>query len=46
MNKGSIAFHRKMGFHIERGEGDMDGIPVTRNYNRPDDPKVLFSRYL
>ena len=46
VNKGSVVFHRNMGFTIEPGDSEMDGIPVTRDYNRPDDPKVLFTRYL
>jgi len=44
VNKGSIAFHRKIGFQIEPGDDEIDEIPVTRNYNRPDDHKVLFKR--
>ena len=44
VNAGSIAFHRKIGFQIEPGDDEIDGIPVTRNYNRPDDHKVLFKR--
>ena len=44
VNTGSIAFHRKIGFQIEPGDDEIDGIPVTRNYNRPDDHKVLFKR--
>ncbi len=42
VNKGSIAFHKKTGFKIEPGEAKIDGVPVTLNYNKPDDPKVLF----
>ena len=44
VNTGSIAFHRKIGFQIEPGDDEIDEIPVTRNYNRPDDHKVLFKR--
>lgn len=46
VNKGSIAFHTKMGFLIEPGDGMVDGVPVTLNHNRPDDPKVLFIKHL
>jgi ribosomal protein S18 acetylase RimI-like enzyme len=46
VNTGSIAFHRKIGFQIEPGDDEIDGIPVTRNYNRPDDHKVLFKRHI
>jgi ribosomal protein S18 acetylase RimI-like enzyme len=42
VNKGSIAFHRKLGFAIEEGDAEIDGIQVTLDYNKPDDPKVLF----
>lgn len=46
VNKGSIEFHIKMGFKIEPGDGEMDGTFVTLDHNRPDDPKVLFTKYL
>ena len=42
VNKGSIEFHKKIGFNISRGNAEIDGIQVTLNYNKPDDPKVLF----
>jgi ribosomal protein S18 acetylase RimI-like enzyme len=42
VNKASIEFHKKVGFRILKGNGEMDGIPVTLDYNGPDDPKVLF----
>ena len=46
VNKGSIEFHIKMGFQIEPGNGEMDGFFVTLDYNRPGDPKVLFTKML
>jgi ribosomal protein S18 acetylase RimI-like enzyme len=46
VNKGSIAFHTRMGFAIEQGDGVVDGTPVTLDYNRPGDPKVLFIKHL
>lgn len=46
INKGSIAFHERMGFLIEPGDGVIDGIPVTLDYNRPGDHKVLFTKHL
>jgi ribosomal protein S18 acetylase RimI-like enzyme len=46
VNKGSIAFHTRMGFVIEPGDGMIDGVPVTLDYNRPGDPKVLFTKQL
>lgn len=42
VNKGSVVFHRQMGFRILEGDAEMDGVPVTLDYNRPNDPKVLF----
>ena len=42
VNKGSIEFHRKIGFSILRGDAEIDGIQVTLDYNGPGDPKVLF----
>lgn len=44
VNKGSIRFHRRLGFAIEAGDAVLDGIPVTLDYNRPGDPKVLFKK--
>jgi ribosomal protein S18 acetylase RimI-like enzyme len=44
VNKGSIEFHRKMGFNILNGNGDVDGIPVTLDYNKPNDHKVRFEK--
>ena len=41
-NKGSIEFHKKIGFSISTGNAEIDGIQVTLDYNKPDDPKVLF----
>jgi len=42
VNRGSIAFHKRMGFEISRGNAEMEGVQVTLDYNRPGDPKVLF----
>ncbi|MFP7754795.1 GNAT family N-acetyltransferase [Thermodesulfobacteriota bacterium B35] len=42
VNKGSIEFHKKIGFSISTGNAEIDGIQVTLDYNNPDDPKVLF----
>ncbi len=46
VNRGSILFHQHMGFDMEPGDHVVDGIPVTRDYNRPGDPKVLFTKHL
>lgn len=42
VNKGSIEFHKKLGFNISIGNAEIDRIQVTLDYNKPDDPKVLF----
>ena len=42
VNRDSIRFHTKTGFQIEPGNGAEADIPVTQNYNRPGDAKVLF----
>jgi GNAT superfamily N-acetyltransferase len=42
VNKGSIAFHEKVGFSISKGNGEVDGIQASLNYNGPGDAKVLF----
>jgi len=42
INKLSISFHQRMGFTIEAGDGEIDGIPVTLNYIGVNDAKVLF----
>lgn len=43
-NKGSVAFHKRMGFQLEPGNGELDGVPVTFDYNRAGEHKVLFKR--
>jgi GNAT superfamily N-acetyltransferase len=46
VNKDSIAFHRKMGFSLSKGNACIDGVRVTLDYNRPGDHKVCFEREL
>ena len=46
VNKLSIAFHQHMGFTIEPGDAAVDGVPVTMNFLRENDPKVLFKKEL
>lgn len=45
-NKKSIEFHKKLGFRILSGNGKSEGVAVTLDYNRPNDPKVLFEKTL
>jgi predicted GNAT superfamily acetyltransferase len=42
VNKTSIAFHTRMGFKIEKGNGEVDGVPVTINYAGKGQDRVLF----
>jgi GNAT superfamily N-acetyltransferase len=42
VNKGSIEFHKRMGFEISKGDAEVDGTQVVLDYNRPNDSKVLF----
>ena len=44
INRASIAFHKKIGFAIERGDGDVDGIPVAANYDGRGLARVLFTK--
>lgn len=44
VNKGSIEFHKKLEFQIRQGNAEVDGIQVTLDYNKPNDPKVLFEK--
>lgn len=46
VNKGSIAFHTKMGFAIEEGDKKVDDIWVNKDYDGPDQDRVLFVKYL
>jgi ribosomal protein S18 acetylase RimI-like enzyme len=46
VNKGSIAFHLRMGFSIERSETIVEGICVAKNYDGHGSDRVLFSKTL
>ncbi len=46
VNKGSVEFHKRIGFSIEPGDEEIEGIPVTNNYLRPNHPMVLFRKEL
>ena len=46
VNKGSVEFHKRIGFQLDAGDDEIDGFPVTRDYNRPDDHKVRFSKII
>ncbi|MFH2126146.1 MAG: GNAT family N-acetyltransferase [Pseudomonadota bacterium] len=46
VNKASVGFHKKMGFSLAFGDGESDGIPFIKDYNRPGDHKVEFVKRL
>lgn len=46
VNKGSIAFHGRMGFDIEPGDGEVDGVSVHEDYDGDGGAKVVFVKAL
>lgn len=46
LNKGSIAFHLRMGFRVLPGNQLIDGVQVVRGYDGKGEDRVLFSRSL
>jgi ribosomal protein S18 acetylase RimI-like enzyme len=46
VNKGSIAFHLRMGFSVERSETIVEGISVAKNYDGYGGDRVLFFKTL
>jgi predicted GNAT superfamily acetyltransferase len=46
VNTGSIAFHRRLGFEIERGDAEVDGISVHTDYDGNGESRVLFVKRL
>lgn len=46
INKGSIAFHTSMGFRIEQGDDEVDGVQVKTNYDGRGQSRVRFVREL
>lgn len=46
VNKTSIAYHTKMGFDIEDGDRNIDGVSVVADYDGPNQDRVLFVKYL
>jgi ribosomal protein S18 acetylase RimI-like enzyme len=46
VNKGSIAFHHRMGFLIEPSGKIIDDIPVVENYDGSGGDRVLFYKML
>ena len=46
INKLSIGFHTKMGFSIEPGPSEIEGVPITTGYLSDKDQMVLFKKIL
>ncbi len=46
VNKESVAFHRRMGFSMEKGEKVIDGLPVAEDYDGRSNDRVLFHKTL
>jgi ribosomal protein S18 acetylase RimI-like enzyme len=46
VNKGSIAFHRRMGFQVEPGDAEVDGVPVASDYDGSGKDRVRFIKRL
>ena len=46
VNRGSIAFHQRMGFRLEPGDAEVDGIPVASGYDGRGGDRVRFVRSL
>jgi ribosomal protein S18 acetylase RimI-like enzyme len=46
VNRGSIAFHTRMGFEILPGDREADGVPYTADYDGPGRDLVRFRKVL
>ncbi|MGD9180407.1 MAG: GNAT family N-acetyltransferase [Desulfobacterales bacterium] len=46
VNRGSVDFHKRIGFQLEPSDDEIDGLPVTSDYNRRGDHKVLFTKFI
>jgi ribosomal protein S18 acetylase RimI-like enzyme len=46
INKGSIAFHTRLGFQAEPQETQVDGVPFYADYDGVGEHRVLFVKYL
>ncbi|NDI36241.1 GNAT family N-acetyltransferase [Chengkuizengella sediminis] len=42
VNKTSISFHQKMGFNIEEGNIEIEGVSIHTNYDGTGQDRVLF----
>jgi GNAT superfamily N-acetyltransferase len=46
VNRGSVAFHQRMGFQLEPGDAQVDGIPVSSGYDGRGGDRVRLIRSL
>jgi GNAT superfamily N-acetyltransferase len=46
VNHGSVRFHRRMGFDIEPGDTEVDGVPVAAGYDGDGQDRVRFVKDL
>lgn len=46
INKGSIAYHRKMGFEIEAGDKMINEVSIHTDYDGTKQDRVLFVKYI
>jgi ribosomal protein S18 acetylase RimI-like enzyme len=46
INSGSIAFHRRMGFQIEKSDHERDGVAFSADYDGLGQDRVLFVKML
>lgn len=46
VNSASIAFHTRMGFTIEPGDGEVNGMAVARDADGPGEHRVRFRKAL
>lgn len=44
VNRGSVAFHRSMGFEVVPGDAEVDGLPVHTDHGGPGFDVVVFRK--
>jgi GNAT superfamily N-acetyltransferase len=46
VNHGSVRFHQQMGFDIEPGDREAEGLPITSGYDGDGHDRVRFVKHL
>jgi ribosomal protein S18 acetylase RimI-like enzyme len=46
VNHGSVSFHQQVGFTIEPGDAEADGVPVATRYDGHGQDRVRFVKHL